>query len=89
MHKIRIRTNDIKYNIEAGFYAAMSMLDKRIEFNYIPMTSMRINNIPIFFVGERPQGFHEIIVEGDISSEKFILYYVYGNEIVGFATVGY
>jgi len=28
MHKIRIRTDDIKYNIEAGFYAAMNMLDK-------------------------------------------------------------
>ena len=28
MHKIRVRTDDVKYNIESGFYAAMNMLDK-------------------------------------------------------------
>ena len=34
VHKRRIRTNDVKYNIEAGFYAAMNMLNKRVEFKY-------------------------------------------------------
>lgn len=28
MHKIRVRTDDVKYNIESGFFAAMNMLDK-------------------------------------------------------------
>ena len=27
-HKIRVRTDDVKYNIESAFYAAMWMLDK-------------------------------------------------------------
>ena len=30
MHKDRLRTDDVKYNIEQGFYAAMNMLDKRV-----------------------------------------------------------
>lgn len=41
-HKLRVRTQDIKYNIEAGFFAAMAMLDKRIEFRYIPLTNLKI-----------------------------------------------
>jgi hypothetical protein len=44
VHKIKVRTNDAKYNIEAGFFAAMSMLDKRVEFRYFPMTPLKIGN---------------------------------------------
>ena len=53
MQKIRYRTNDIKYNMEAGFFAAMNMLDKRVEFRYIPFTPMQIGDKPVYFVGER------------------------------------
>ncbi len=53
IHKTRLRTNDIKYNIESGFYAAMNMLDKRVEFRYIPMTGFRIGEKRFYFVGER------------------------------------
>lgn len=53
MHKIRLRTQDIKYNIEAAFYAAMNMMDKRVEFRYIPFTAFRIGETPVNFVGER------------------------------------
>ena len=28
LHKMRLRTTDVKYNIEQGFYAAMNMMDK-------------------------------------------------------------
>lgn len=50
---MRMRTNDIKYNIEAGFFAAMNMLDKRVEFRYMPFTAMKISGVPVYFVGER------------------------------------
>jgi hypothetical protein len=30
LHKIRVRTDDVKYNIEQGFYAAMNMMDKQV-----------------------------------------------------------
>ena len=43
------------YNIEAAFYAAMNMLDKRVEFRYIPHTYMTINEKAIHFIGERKQ----------------------------------
>lgn len=52
-HKTKIRTQDVKYNIESAFFAAMNMLDKRVEFKYIPMTSLKIGDTPIYFVGER------------------------------------
>ena len=35
------------------------------------------------------QRFSEIIVEGDIRSDKFVVYYIFGEEIVGFLTFGY
>jgi hypothetical protein len=48
-----VRTNDVKYNIEAGFYAAMSMLDKRIEFKYFQFTSLKIGDCQVNLIGER------------------------------------
>ena len=89
MHKIRVCTDDVKYNIEAGFYAAMNMLDKRCEFRYLPFTNLTIGDTHVYFVGERNQAYTEIITSGDVKSNKFVTFYIYGNEIVGFVTVGY
>lgn len=89
IHKTKIRTTDIKYNIEAGFFAAMAMLDKRIEFKYFPMTSLKIGNTPIYYVGERGTPFHEIIINGSVEDRKFVAYFIYGNEITAFMTCGY
>jgi len=88
-HKLRVRTDDVKYNIEAGFYASMQMLDKDCEFKYIPMTNLTIGKTPIYFHGERNHPFTEVIVSGDIKSGKFVAFYIYGDEIAGFVTVGY
>lgn len=52
-HKYRVRVDDVKFNIEQGFYAAMAMLDKQVEFNYIPMTYLKIGDKNVHFVGER------------------------------------
>jgi len=89
LHKVKLRYLDTKYNIEAGFFAAMNMMDKRVEFRYFPMTALKINGTPIYYVGERATPFHEIIVNGSIEDRKFVAFYVYGNEIVGFATCGF
>lgn len=89
MQKIKYRTSDIKYNIEAGFAAALNMMDKRIEFKYIPMTSMNFNGTPIYYVGERNPAYHEVIINGSVEDNKFVAYFVYGQEIVGFLTVGF
>lgn len=67
-----MRTDDVKYNVESGFYAAMNMLDKQVEFNYIPMTALRIGDKHIYFVGERNIVFNEIITSGDPTSGKFV-----------------
>lgn len=85
----RLRLDHPAYNIEAAFFAAMCMLDKRVEFRYIPHYYVNINDIPIHFVGEPNQNFVETIVEGDVASNKFIIWYVFGTEVIGFVTVGY
>jgi hypothetical protein len=89
IHKQRMRSDHQASNIEAAFYAAMNMLDKRVEFRYIPHTYLLINDIPIHFVGETNHKHSEIILDGDINSGRFIMWYVYGEEIIGFCTVGY
>ena len=89
VHKIRVRTNDIKYNIEAGWYAAMNMMNKRVEFRFFPLASMNINDKPIYFVGERNAPFHEVIINGSVEDHKYVAFFVYGNEITGFMTCGY
>jgi hypothetical protein len=53
VQKQRMRCDDIGHNIEAGFFAAMNMLDKRVEFRYIPHTYLKINDKHVHFVGER------------------------------------
>ena len=53
MHKIKVRGDDLKYNIESGFYAAMNMLDKQVEFRYLPMTPLTIGSKKLYWVGER------------------------------------
>jgi hypothetical protein len=89
LHKTKIRTTDIKYNVESGFFAAMSMLDKRVEFRYFPMSSMRIGTTPIYYVGERASPFHEVIINGSVEDRKFVAFFVYGNEVTSFMTCGY
>jgi hypothetical protein len=53
------------------------------------MTNLTIGETPIYFIGERNQAFTEVIISGDIDSGKFVAFYVYGDEICGFLTVGY
>jgi hypothetical protein len=89
MHKVRIRTDDVKFNVECGFYAAMNMLDKRCEFRYIPMTNLSIGDKKIYYVGERNTPYTETIMSGDVASGKFVIFYVFGDEICSFLTVGY
>ena len=84
-----IRSENSAYNMEAAFFAAMSMMDKRVEFRYIPHRYMKINDIPIHYVGEEEPRITEVFVEGEVKSGKFIVWYFLGEEIVGFCTVGY
>ena len=67
----------------------MQMLDKQCEFRYIPHHYLNIDDTPIHYVGELNHKFIETIVEGDVSKKKFIVWYVFGEEVVGFCTVGY
>lgn len=68
----------------------MQMLDKRVEYRSFPYTHMKINEIPINFIGEVDQKIESIHIEGDPKKDKkFIVYYLSKNEIIGFATVGY
>lgn len=87
--KQRMRDDNVGFNTEAGFRCALSALDKRIEYRAIPHYHMTVNEVPIHFVGEKGQKYSETIVEGDLSSNKFIIWYVWGEEVVGFLTVGY
>ena len=84
-----MRCDNYGFNIEAGFFAALSALDKRVEFRYIPHYHFNVNDKQVHFVGEINQRFSEIIIDGDIRSDKFVIYYIFGEEIVGFLTFGY
>jgi len=42
----------------------MNMMDKEVEFRYIPMTRLQIGDTPVYYVGERNPIATEYIVEG-------------------------
>lgn len=65
------------------------MLDKRVEFRHIPHYYVSVNDIPVHFVGELNHDYIETIVEGDHRDNKFIVWYINGEEVIGFLTVGY
>lgn len=64
-------------------------MNKRVEFRHIPHTHFTINEKPVHFIGEIGQKYSEICIEGDINSDKFIIYYCWGEEVVGVLTFGY
>jgi hypothetical protein len=81
------RSNDVKYNIENGFYAAMNMLNKSINFNQLPMTRLTIGETEIYYVGERGVRYDDVHMtqEGD----KKVYFFIKSGEVVGFMTVGF
>lgn len=89
IEKQRMRCENHGFNIDSGFFAAMCMLDKRVEFRSIPHTYFKINDKDVHYVGEINHTFNETIIEGDVNSDRFIIWYIFGEEIVGFCTVGY
>ena len=88
-HKLKVRTDDVKYNVEAALYASLWMLDKEVDFKYIPFSSLKIGEKKIYVVGEREQPITDVILSGDPNSGKFVAFFVYGDEICGFLTCGY
>ena len=65
------------------------MLDKRVSFKNIPMTSLKIGPHQMYFVGEKEMIVNEVITYRDVNSDKWIAYFVFGDEICGFMTCGY
>ena len=58
--------------------------------SYFPMTNLTLEETtPIYFVGERVQAFHEIIINGSVKDKKFVAYFTYGDEVIGFMTCGF
>jgi len=43
----------------------------------------------MYFIGERENTFNEIIISGDLSSDKFVIFYVTGDEVTGILTSGF
>lgn len=80
-------TNDVKYNIENGFYAAMSMLSKSIVFYQIPMTWLTIGDTEIYYVGERNVGYDEIYETNE--GDKKVIFLIKSGEVAGFITIGF
>lgn len=75
--------------MEAGYFCGLTAMEKRVEFRHIPHQHMTINEKPIHFLGEINQKYSEIVIDGDINSDKFVIYYIWGEEVVGVLTFGY
>jgi len=67
----------------------MNMLDKRVEFRYVPFTPINLGNTPVYYIGERNSPFHEIVINGSVEKRKFVAYFLYGNEVTGILTCGF
>jgi len=43
----------------------------------------------MYYIGERENSYTEIIISGDLNSGKYVIFYVYGDEVTGILTCGY
>jgi hypothetical protein len=87
--RARYRTQDVKYNIDAGFFAAMSMMDKAVNYYHFPMTRLSLPDKEMYYVGERGLVYDECKIDGDVKSGKYVIYFLKGDEILGVVTCGY
>lgn len=43
----------------------------------------------MYYIGERDNSYQEVIISGDLNSGKYVVFYVYGDEVTGVLTCGY
>mmetsp|Transcript_22472 Transcript_22472/g.25857 ORF Transcript_22472/g.25857 Transcript_22472/m.25857 type:complete len:171 (-) Transcript_22472:14-526(-) len=65
------------------------MLYKEVPMEYLPLTRLTLGNTEVYYYGERNNLFDEVIVSGDIKSDKFVVYYCREGIVCGFLTFGY
>jgi hypothetical protein len=70
------RTTNVGYNVESGFFAALNMLIKEVKFEYIPLERLTIGNKEVYYYGEKNGCYDEYAVDGNLSDEKFVVYYM-------------
>ena len=83
------RSTNTGFNIESGFFAALNMLNKEVKFQYLPLQRLTIGDKEMYFYGERNNAYEDVIIEGDINSDKFVVYYIRNNVVCGILTFGY
>ena len=89
LDQIPVRTPNVGYNVESAFYATLNMLHKTVKFEYLPMERLTVGETEIYYYGERNGGYQNYIIEGDINSDKFVVYYIRRGIVVGLLTFGY
>ena len=68
------RQQDPFWEVDSGFYAGLSMVNKRLGFHDVPMSVFNIAGNNLAYIGERDPIYTDIIIEGDLSKLKFIIY---------------
>lgn len=84
-----IRTPNTGFNVQSGFYAALMMLNKTTDFQYLSLERLQIGDKNMYFYGERNNMFDKVHIEGDLNSDKFICYYSRNGIVCGILTFGY
>lgn len=84
------RQPGVAYNTQSGMFAALNMMDKTVEMLYVPMQRIKMpDNSNVYYIGEKGFFYDEVLIDGDVTSKKFVLYLLKGDEIMGFITFGF
>ena len=89
IHKKKYRCPDLQYNSEAGFFAALSLLNKQVRFYHMPMKHLRFFGHDFYYVGERSPGYNQVAIEGSPDQMRFVAYFIYGDEVIGTLSCGF
>ncbi|CAI2387138.1 unnamed protein product [Moneuplotes crassus] len=68
------RQQDAFCEVDSGFYAGLSMTNRRYGFKDVPMSIFNIAGNNLAYIGERDPIYTDVIVEGDLKKLKFIIY---------------
>ena len=74
-----VRSQDPSYEIDTGFNAGLAMVNKRMGYDDIPLSTFNVWGYDFAYVGERQPIFTDVIVEGNLSTMQFIAYLFKGE----------
>lgn len=75
-----IRTADPNFEVDTGFFAGLAMMNKRIGYRDVPMSTFSLFGYDLAYIGQRNPIYTDLVIEGNPENMEFICYLYNGEK---------